>query len=46
MKKRLFRPEIIIISAVLLVLSGCLNNKVTKTEPKESAISAYDLRTG
>ena len=46
MKKRLFRPEIIIISVVLLVLSGCLNNKATKPESKESAISAYDLKTG
>lgn len=46
MKKRTFKPVTIVVLVLLFVLSGCLNNKVSKPDAAESAISQYDLRTG
>lgn len=45
MKKKLFRPGIFAILALLLVLNGCNSNKVSTTEKKASAVSHYDQQT-
>lgn len=46
MRNRGFKPSIAIVLVLLFVLSGCLNNKVSKPESTESVSSQYDLKTG
>ncbi|OQY39819.1 MAG: bifunctional metallophosphatase/5'-nucleotidase [Spirochaetaceae bacterium 4572_7] len=46
MKKREFRFAIVGVLAIALLLTGCVNNSVSKPLKSESAISQYDLRTG
>ncbi|MBN2618470.1 MAG: 5'-nucleotidase C-terminal domain-containing protein [Spirochaetales bacterium] len=46
MKNRLFKPELLVVLGLLVILSGCLNNRVETNSLKESPISSYDKRTG